>query len=287
MLLRNAANTGFTQDAGSPSRSATARSGRGRRLRPRRRPGHRRRRQRRRRRHPPARRRRLRARRADHRDRRPDGVAVADFDGDSRPDPRCRRSASPNRHGPAQPVARRAAAAPRPRPRPTPTPTASAGRAVKDRQRRAGLGQGAGSSSRAASRYVDLGGQANPGRDERSTRATAASRSRPRPERQEPRGRLLRRAVQARPDQGSAGHDAHADRGAELPERQEGERRGQEAEDAQAVGRRQGQVPHPRAVQRRHRPRHPVAHAGPLRLDASRVKQGVGRRPRRGQEARP
>ena len=69
-----------------------------------------------------------------------------------------------------------------------------------------------------------------------------------------------------------------------LPEGQEGERRGEEAEDAQALGRRQGQVPHPRPVQRGHRPRHQVARHGHLHHHDHEGHQGRGHRPRPGQE---
>ena len=44
----------------------------------------------------------------------------------------------------------------------------------------------------------------------------------------------------------------------------QGRRGREEAQDAQALGRRQGQVPHQRQVQRRHRPRHQVARPGHL-----------------------
>ena len=52
---------------------------------------------------------------------------------------------------------------------------------------------------------------------------------------------------------------------------EEGRRRGQEAQDPQALGRRQGQVPHPRPVQRRHHPRHQVARPGHLHHARSRA----------------
>ena len=63
---------------------------------------------------------------------------------------------------------------------------------------------------------------------------------------------------------------------------------GQEAEDPQALGRRQGQVPHPRSVQRRHRPRHEVARPGHLHHHAHASDPRRGRRQRlRQEEDRP
>ena len=53
---------------------------------------------------------------------------------------------------------------------------------------------------------------------------------------------------------------------------------------AQALGRRQGQVPHPRPVQRRHRPRHPLARPGHLRRHAHPRRPGRRLRPRHRQE---
>ena len=52
-------------------------------------------------------------------------------------------------------------------------------------------------------------------------------------------------------------------------------RRGEEAQDAQAVGQRQGRVPHDRQVQRRDGARHRVARAGLVRGDAHPRQAGV------------
>ena len=94
----------------------------------------------------------------------------------------------------------------------------------------------------------------------RSTRARASSRS-PRCRRRR-RREVLRRHLQAPP----GGRRSPT---LTLSEKLTGcsrkaQRRGGEAEDAQAVGRRQGQVPHQRPVQRGDRPRHQVARPGHL-----------------------
>ena len=61
-----------------------------------------------------------------------------------------------------------------------------------------------------------------------------------------------------------------------LPEEGQGRRRAdQEGEDAQAVGRRQGHVPHHGQVQRRHRARHEVARGGLLRRHAHARRQSA------------
>ena len=83
-----------------------------------------------------------------------------------------------------------------------------------------------------------------------------------------PQGAVLRRHLQDHADQG---HDRpHPQRGArEVPEEALRARGGQEeAEDAQAVGRRVGLVPHPRPVQRGDRARHALARPGQLRRHA-------------------
>ncbi len=81
--------------------------------------------------------------------------------------------------------------------------------------------------------------------------------------------------------QGQAGrrdHRAAARRGArEVPLRQGGGGQEEEAQDAQAVGRRLRQLPHARPVQRGDRPRHPLARARLLWQDADRGGQGRGR----------
>ena len=60
--------------------------------------------------------------------------------------------------------------------------------------------------------------------------------------------------------------------------------RGHEAEDAPAVGRRQGRVPHQREVQRRDRARHEVARRGLVRRHAHPRHAGLGDRPRQGRK---
>ena len=67
--------------------------------------------------------------------------------------------------------------------------------------------------------------------------------------------------------------DAHADRAARLPARQ-GARGAEEAQVAQAVGRRQGQVPHQGPLRGGDRPRHAVAGQDTCTTTKVTVRQG-------------
>ena len=96
-------------------------------------------------------------------------------------------------------------------------PDRAAGRR-QGRQHRAGLGQGAAQASRQQPLRRTEGRREDPGRDERGHARRPRHDHRGGRSRQDAgERRLLRRPVQAEPEQGQAGHDAHAHRGAELP----------------------------------------------------------------------
>ena len=85
---------------------------------------------------------------------------------------------------------------------------------------------------------------------------------------------VLRRHLQGHA--AGCGHRAAAGGGARVRWRRGRARRRQEAQDAQAVGRRQGLVPHSRAVQRGDRPRHEVARPGHVHEHTHARRQGHG-----------
>ena len=156
------------------------------------------------------------------------------------------------------------------RPRRRPTPVANQSVVVAPGERH-GPRQAAGHERRScrstSPRCIPNGSEV----DARKGRVELTRSRRRRP----PRPRVLRRPVQRHPDRRH--HRPDAEREAHgLPEGQEAARarRGQEAEDPQAVGRRQGQVPHQGPVQRGDRARHQVARPGHLHDDAD------ARRPR-------
>ena len=102
----------------------------------------------------------------------------------------------------------------------------------------------------------------------RGRRAQGQGRDHPRRRRQ---GDLLRRHLQALPVRRD--HDADPERDARLL--QAGAGGGRQAQDAQAVGRRQGQVPHQGQVQRGDRPRHQVARPGHVHVDQDLVRRAA------------
>ena len=153
---------------------------------------------------------------------------------------------------------------------------AAAARRGQDRQRQRPQGHGSSSRSRRAKKFIELTG--------RRCRSRSAPRSTP----QGPREARLRRPTRtARPS--SPGSTTASSRSARprarsrspssrSPRRSlscpkgkgKAQRGGQEEEDAQAVGRRQGHVPHARQVQLGDRPRHQVGRDRPLRRHAAR-----------------
>ncbi len=98
------------------------------------------------------------------------------------------------------------------------------------------------------------------------------------------RGEVLRRHLQAQPVRRVHDPDPHGEAHGLQDLEEEGRGRGQEAQDPQALGRRQGQVPHPRPVQRRHHPRHQMARPGHLHHDGDQGRPGRRRRQRFRQE---
>ena len=119
------------------------------------------------------------------------------------------------------------------------------------------------STPRAASRSARRSTPRRASSSSRRSRSAAPARDRP----------LLRRHLQGHASRGGI-TDLTLDRAlAPCPKRAR-ERRRQEAQEPQAVGRRQGRVPHQRQVQRRHRPRHEMARPGLVRRHATRVTQG-------------
>ena len=122
---------------------------------------------------------------------------------------------------------------------------------------------------------VRLKGSRASWRSPRSTTSRSARRSTPSAARSA-RARCRRAAARSRPCGCSTGSSASARSGAitnftlneplaPCPARERGR---EEAEDAQAVGRRQGRVPHQRPLQRGDGPRHALARPGHLRGDA-------------------
>ena len=150
-------------------------------------------------------------------------------------------------------------------------------------QRAPGLRHACGSSVPGSNRFVDLkaGEQIPNGSsiDARNGRVTiVAAQSGTKLERADFfDGLFTVRAVQA-PD------DAHADRAARAA-RAEGARGTEEAQVAQAVGRRQGQVPHQGPLRGGDRPRHALARPGHLHDHEGHGAPRLGQRPRRGPQA--
>ena len=197
----------------------------------------------------------------------PYGVAVADFNADGRTDVAV-TSLTVNQMS----VLLSPSPATQPPPQPTPTPTPPATLDNPQVNREVNVLPVSGTvriKRRGSNRYVDLkageqipNGSSIDARKGRVTIVAAQSATKTRAR------RLLRRPVHRDPV--TQADDRHPERAAQLPARQ-GERGAEEAQVAQAVGRRQGQVPHQGPLRGRDRARHAVAGpATPARRPRSR-----------------
>ena len=149
-----------------------------------------------------------------------------------------------------------------PRPTPTPTPTAHAGRA-RTRQPSAPSRSAArcwcGCRGRRGSSALDKAAVIRNGAEVRHPQGPRSRSARPRSPVHREKRPLLRRHLQGLPRTGGITTLTLTEK--LRPARRKRARLGQEAQDAQAVGRRQGQVPHQGHLLRGHGPRHPLARA--------------------------